>query len=193
LVDHEILRSALASRLLALDELRPYEWDPLLANPGSALYLLLARDFAPLGDRLRSLTGRLAAVPRSLAVARAGLGSMPRVHVDTETPPDSVLVRAESDLMRLEEELAQLTHGRDPREVLDELADSGVVDDATVRPLCAQALDEATAFVREHDLVTVPAGWADIVRIIEMPEIHRGVAVAYCDPPGPLEPALLPT
>jgi uncharacterized protein (DUF885 family) len=27
------------------------------------------------------------------------------------------------------------------------------------------------------------------VRIIEMPEIHRGVAVAYCDAPGPLEQA----
>ena len=26
-----------------------------------------------------------------------------------------------------------------------------------------------------------------------MPEIHRGVAVAYCDAPGPLEPADLPT
>ena len=26
-----------------------------------------------------------------------------------------------------------------------------------------------------------------------MPEIHRGVAVAYCDPPGPLETAPLPT
>jgi hypothetical protein len=26
-----------------------------------------------------------------------------------------------------------------------------------------------------------------------MPEIHRGVAVAYCDPPGPLETAALPT
>ena len=26
-----------------------------------------------------------------------------------------------------------------------------------------------------------------------MPEIHRGVAVAYCDPPGPLETASLPT
>ena len=26
-----------------------------------------------------------------------------------------------------------------------------------------------------------------------MPEFHRGVAVAYCDPPGPLETATLPT
>jgi uncharacterized protein (DUF885 family) len=33
----------------------------------------------------------------------------------------------------------------------------------------------------------------DPVEIIVMPEIHRGVAVAYCDPPGPLESASLPT
>ena len=26
-----------------------------------------------------------------------------------------------------------------------------------------------------------------------MPEIDRGVAVAYCDPPGPLEPAPMAT
>ena len=46
------------------------------------------------------------------------------------------------------------------------------------------ALDQATAFVREKDLVTL----ADApVEIIEMPEFQRGVAVAYCDSPGPLE------
>jgi len=31
------------------------------------------------------------------------------------------------------------------------------------------------------------------VQVIEMPEIHRGVAVAYCDSPGPLESIELPT
>jgi uncharacterized protein (DUF885 family) len=52
-------------------------------------------------------------------------------------------------------------------------------------PLCEQALADATARVRELDLVTVPA---DPVRIILMPPSRRGVAGAYCDPPGPLEP-----
>ena len=52
------------------------------------------------------------------------------------------------------------------------------------------ALDRTTAFVRAYDLVTVP----DLdVRLIDMPEIHRGVAVAYCDAPGPLEQADVPT
>jgi len=45
--------------------------------------MLLARDYAPLPDRLQSLAGRLAAVPDSLSAARATLGRMPKVHLET--------------------------------------------------------------------------------------------------------------
>jgi hypothetical protein len=41
--------------------------------------------------------------------------------------------------------------------------------------------------VRAKDLVTVPD---DPVKIILMPEFQRGVAVAYCDSPGPLDKGL---
>ncbi len=47
-----------------------------------------------------------------------------------------------------------------------------------------QSLDLATQFVRRKDLVTVPA---DPVEIILMPEFRRGVSIAYCDSPGPLD------
>lgn len=50
-----------------------------------------------------------------------------------------------------------------------------------------QALADATAFVKARDLVTVPD---DPVKIILMPEFQRGVAVAYCDSPGPLDKGL---
>ena len=46
------------------------------------------------------------------------------------------------------------------------------------------ATEEARRFVIEHDLITLPEG---PVRVILMPEFQRGVAVAYCDSPGPLE------
>ncbi|MCR6684929.1 DUF885 domain-containing protein [Pseudoxanthomonas sp.] len=46
------------------------------------------------------------------------------------------------------------------------------------------ALKQATDFVRAKDLVTLPDA---PVEIIEMPEFQRGVAVAYCDSPGPLD------
>ncbi|HEX4699010.1 MAG TPA: DUF885 family protein, partial [Actinomycetes bacterium] len=82
-VDVAILRNTLRARRFDLESLRDTEWDPLAANPGTAIYTLLARGFAPLGDRLRSAAGRLVAVPERLAQSRAALGSMPRVHVET--------------------------------------------------------------------------------------------------------------
>lgn len=45
-------------------------------------------------------------------------------------------------------------------------------------------LQQATDFVREHNLMTVPE---DPIDIIVMPEYQRGVSVAYLDPPGPLD------
>jgi uncharacterized protein (DUF885 family) len=45
-------------------------------------------------------------------------------------------------------------------------------------------LRQATDFVREQDLMTVPD---DPIDIIIMPEFQRGVSVAYLDPPGPLD------
>ncbi|MEO8010055.1 MAG: DUF885 domain-containing protein, partial [Dokdonella sp.] len=49
------------------------------------------------------------------------------------------------------------------------------------------ALKNATDFVREKDLVTLPDA---PVKIILMPEFQRGVAVAYADSPGPLDKGL---
>ncbi|KRG67179.1 DUF885 domain-containing protein, partial [Pseudoxanthomonas dokdonensis] len=56
-----------------------------------------------------------------------------------------------------------------------------VVKDATA------SLESAKQFVIAHDLVSVPE---TPVKIIEMPEYQRGVAVAYCDSPGPLDKGL---
>ena len=53
-----------------------------------------------------------------------------------------------------------------------------------VVPLARQTLEETTAFVREKGFVTMPD---EPLEIIVMPEFQRGVAVAYCDSPGPLD------
>ena len=53
--------------------------------------------------------------------------------------------------------------------------------------LATETTQVATDFVREKDLVTVPD---DPVKIILMPEFQQGVAVAYCDSPGPLDKGL---
>lgn len=54
-----------------------------------------------------------------------------------------------------------------------------VVEDATA------GVSEAEAFLRQRgDIITLPD---EPVRVIVMPEFQQGVAVAYCDSPGPLE------
>jgi uncharacterized protein (DUF885 family) len=101
--------------------------------------------------------------------------------------PEQVLQAATDELARVEEQIADVAAqlGGTPKEVLDELA-TDAPDNDTVVAMANQALAEATAFVREHDLITMYDD--DPVEVIVMPEIHRGVAIAYCDPPGPLDP-----
>src|SRR6204780_736086 len=82
-VEAAMMADSVARQVFELDELAEYTWNPLLANPGRAIYQLLARDFAPLPDRLASVAGRLAEVPAVLAEARRQLGAMPRVHLET--------------------------------------------------------------------------------------------------------------
>lgn len=50
--------------------------------------------------------------------------------------------------------------------------------------IAEQYLEQASRFVVERNLVTMPE---EPVEIIVMPEFQRGVAVAYLDPPGALE------
>jgi uncharacterized protein (DUF885 family) len=67
--------------------------------------------------------------------------------------------------------------------VLDKLAEQHP-DDATVVGYAQKVLTEATGFVKQHNLVAVPTVPLDV---IAMPEFKRGVAIAYCDSPGPLD------
>jgi len=67
--------------------------------------------------------------------------------------------------------------------VLDKLAEQHP-DDATIVGYAQKVVAEATDFVKQHNLVTIPDVPLDV---IPMPEFKRGVAIAYCDSPGPLE------
>jgi uncharacterized protein (DUF885 family) len=281
-VDAQILANQLTRLRFMIDDLREHEWNPMVANPGRAIYNLLARDFAPLPDRLRSANRRLAILPESLAAARSVLGAMPEVHIetaltqfagtgrlltgelarraaevdggeadlaavlpqalealavhtrwleeelatgqregfreprigtdlfsrklrlvlDTELPVEQILARAEADLARMTAELgvaaAEFMAGRGGtagddtdvvRAALDALA-ADAPDDATILGFVRAAYTVQRDFVTTHDLVTV---YDDPLEVIPMPEIDRGIAVAYCDSPGPLETAALPT
>jgi len=108
--------------------------------------------------------------------------------LDTELPAAEVLRRAWDNLDRVTGELRELAGG-DVRAALDRLA-AQRPDDTSILDLAKVTMAEATDFVRAHELVSL----VDDPCVIEvMPEFARGVAVAYCDAPGPLETADVPT
>lgn len=52
---------------------------------------------------------------------------------------------------------------------------------------CTQTLNRAQDYVKAKDLITLPDA---PVEVVTMPEFAQGVAVAYCDSPGPLDKGL---
>ncbi len=82
-VDARIMRDRLEYNLFQTDVLREYEWNPMVYNVGSAINDLIARDFAPLKDRLTNVKGRLEAIPTVVAAAKTNLKNPPRVHTET--------------------------------------------------------------------------------------------------------------
>jgi uncharacterized protein (DUF885 family) len=95
-VDAELLLHEIESRLWSLDELREWAWNPLyyVNLAGSAIYGLVARDFAPIESRLLNATSRLEQIPRFLAQARASLepARVPKIHAETAVQQNPGLV-----------------------------------------------------------------------------------------------------
>lgn len=285
-VDAAILRNQLLSDIWTQDVLQSWAWDPQVYNDlaGNAIYGLMARDFAPLPERIRAATARMEKLPALLAQARANLdpARVPLIHAQTvarqnagilsivetfitphlATLPaadaartraaiaglqaavaehqrwlDRVLVpnargdfrlgaekydqklrfalsstlsraeirqRAQAEIQRVRGEMYGIA-----RAVLKDTPDAPALPDLPsddqqqaaieaalerayahrpprdgVVDAAKAALQEATEFVRRHDLVTLPDAPVDVIL---MPEFQRGVAVAYCDSPGPLD------
>ncbi|MBL8255747.1 MAG: DUF885 domain-containing protein [Pseudoxanthomonas mexicana] len=285
-VDAAILRNQLQYDIWTAETLESWAWDPQVYNnvAGGAIYGLMAREFAPLPERLKSATARMQKIPSLLAQARENLdpARVPKVHaetvakqnagilsiVDTFITPnlkdlpeadrqqaqaaidglkkavaehqawlDKTLVpnakgdfrigqtlydqklqfallsslsradikqRAEGELKRVRAEMYGIartvlkdkpgapalpeTPTADEQQKAIEAALELAYAERPARdkvvPDAEAALAQATEFVRKHDLVTLPDA---PVEIIEMPEFQRGVAVAYCDSPGPLD------
>ena len=86
-VDATLLEHQLRADLWQLEELREWAWNPLvyIRLTGSAIYGLMARDFAPLRQRLNSAAMRLEQFPRLLQQIRQELkpSSVPKIHAET--------------------------------------------------------------------------------------------------------------
>jgi uncharacterized protein (DUF885 family) len=277
--DYAIMQANLESWVFQVDTIRAYEWNPMNYNPGGSIYSLIAREFAPVKNRLKSMNGRLKGIPARVAAARENLKNPTKIHTETaigqvkgtiglvqhevdrllkevpemkeelvpaqakaiealeeyvewlqeEVLPDAtgefrigdekyrrkltfalesdyskeeILKRAEVDLEATQNALYETAlpffkklypnktdekslnnRKKVVRAVLNKLAED-VPSNKTIVGRAKDYLKETTEFVRANDMVMVPD---EPVRIIVMPEFQRGVAVAYCDSPGPLE------
>lgn len=279
-IDFDIMTLNLERGVFEAEVLREHLWNPLYYNMGGAVYSLVSRDFAPLEERMASVTARVQAIPAQLAVARAQLTNPPKVFtetailqnqgnvgllkeeltpfiqqvpgmdakikpaldaavaaleeygtwlesdllprstgdfrlgdenwrkklrfsLDSDLSKEDIYARATADLRATQERMYEtalplyqkffpdVTDEAKLKDVklvnkavLDKLAENRP-DNTTIVPKAEATLQAAVAFTREKKLVTVPD---EPVKIIVMPEFQRGVAVAYCETPGPLEP-----
>ena len=86
-VDAAVLRNQLRYDIWNWETMQGWAWDPMYYNQiaGGALYTLMARDFAPMPDRLRSATARMEELPALFAQMRANLDlkRVPQIHATT--------------------------------------------------------------------------------------------------------------
>ncbi len=80
--DRELLLSSIASALLDLETIRPWQKNPDIYSSGltNAAFVIMERNFAPASERLRLLVARELAMPAVLAAARENLRNPPEIY-----------------------------------------------------------------------------------------------------------------
>jgi uncharacterized protein (DUF885 family) len=102
--------------------------------------------------------------------------------------PEQLLAEAEADLKNTREEMAKLAAPKTVKEALDEIAKLHATPD-TYMAAAKKTLEDATAFVREKGLLTLPSGGN--LEVIETPLFMRGIyGVGGFNPAPVLEPQL---
>src|SRR6185312_1441130 len=170
---------------------------PALAQDVEPLQTTAARELDEFAAWLRERLDDAAGADRDPRIGRRLWEARLWHALDSELTAKQILDRAEANLDRVSAELREAAAeflgepatDKSAKAALDRLG-ADHPDDATIVDSARHTLDEATAYVREHDLISLID---DPIVIMEMPEFSRGVAVAYCDPPGMLETAGQPT
>lgn len=105
-VDLTLLTRKLHNDLWFLDELREWEWNPIVYTQlaGGSIYGLLARDFAPVEQRLTSVAARLEELPRLYRQIRETLkpDRVPRVHAETAIKQNRGVLSTIKEMVRPE-------------------------------------------------------------------------------------------
>jgi uncharacterized protein (DUF885 family) len=111
-----------------------------------------------------------------------------RYYLVTGKTPEQVLSEAETALKSVREEMVKLAAPRPVKEALDKIAQQHATTE-TYMDQARKTLEEATNFVREKHLVTLPA--RSNLQVIPTPEFMRGVySVAGFSQAPALEPQL---
>ncbi len=106
----------------------------------------------------------------------------------TGKTPETLLAEAEADLTAVREEMAKLAAPKTVRQALDDIARQHATPE-TYMPDAKMTLAQATAFIKEKGLVTLPP--RSNLEVIETPEFMRGIyAVGGFNAAPPLEPEL---
>ena len=84
-VDLRLLKDKVDNEIFDIEELKEWEWNPLVYNQSLAnsVYLLVARDFAPAEQRILNLRKRLEGIPAVIAQAKTNLKHSPKIHTET--------------------------------------------------------------------------------------------------------------
>src|SRR5690606_38335446 len=82
-----ILRNQVEGDIWNVETLQSWAWDPQVYNglAGGAIYGLMAREFAPMPERLKSATARMRQIPALFAQMRQNLDPtrVPKIHAET--------------------------------------------------------------------------------------------------------------
>jgi uncharacterized protein (DUF885 family) len=102
--------------------------------------------------------------------------------------PEDLLAAAEADLKTVRAQMAKLAAPKTVEQALNDVARQHATPD-TYMAKAKETLAQATAFVKEKDLLTLPA--RSNLDVIETPEFMRGIyGVGGFNPAPPLEPQL---
>jgi uncharacterized protein (DUF885 family) len=102
--------------------------------------------------------------------------------------PEALLADAEAELQRTRDEMAKLAAPRTVKQALDDIAREHATPD-TYMAEAKRTLEQATAFVREKGLITLPQ--RSNLEVIETPEFMRGIyGVGGFNPAPALQPEL---
>jgi uncharacterized protein (DUF885 family) len=84
LYDYRILRSAIQREIFGFEQMQIYSHNPMTYASALDVNIYIKRNFAPLEDRVRSITAILKQAPEIMAAAHANLAdSLPRPQVET--------------------------------------------------------------------------------------------------------------